>query len=109
MNIDKIEKMNLHRFNCTHYASLIYIILSCKLFLFFKQSTWKAQHKELSELKAMKLLAKRRDRLWEILYDPIQKARSALNSLEQILNTHCLKEIKKDKSSPYESISYILS
>ena len=39
MNIDKIEKINIHRFNCTHYASLIYIILSSKLFLFFKQST----------------------------------------------------------------------
>jgi len=109
MNIDKIERMNIHRFNCTHYASLIYIILSCKLFLFFKQSTWKKQHKELSELKAMKLLTKHRNLLWEILYLPTQRARDRLQTLRDMLNTHCIKERKKGTLTPYQTIELCLS
>ena len=109
MNIDKIEKMNLHRFNCTHYASLIYVILSCKLFLYFKQTTWKKQHKELSELKAMKLLAKHRELLWELLYLPLQRARDRLEALQKILNMYCIKENKKGKLTPYQIIEKSLS
>lgn len=109
MNIDKIEKMNIHRFNCTHYGSLIYIILSTKLFLFFKQKTWQKAKKELSELKAMKLLARHRDWLWDILYDPIKKARDRLEKLEDMLNTHCIKERKKGKLTPWQTIQIALS
>ncbi len=109
MNIDKVEKMNIHRFNCTHYASLIYIILSTKLFLFFKQRTWKKHGKELSELKAMKLLARHREWIWQVIYDPIQKARDRLEILQDILNTHCIKENKKGKLTPYQTMEMALS
>jgi len=109
MNIDKIEKINIHRFNCTHYASLIYIILSTKLFLFFKQSTWKKYAKELSELKAMKLLARHRYWIWQVIYDPIQKARDRLEILQDILHTHCIKENKKGKLTPYQTMKLALS
>lgn len=109
INIDKLEKMNIHRFNCTHYASLVYIILSTKIFLFFKQRIWKEHGKELSELKAMKLLAKQRNWLWEVLYHPLQKARDRLENLEDILNTHCIKENKKGKLTPWQTMKVALS
>jgi hypothetical protein len=109
MNIDKVEKMNIHRFNCTHYASLIYIILSTKLLLFFKQSIWKKYGKELSELKAMKLLARHRDWIWQVIYEPIQKARDRLEILQDILNTHCIKENKKGKLTPFQTMEVALS
>lgn len=109
MNIDKIEKMNIHRFNCTHYASLIYIVLSTKLFLFFKQSTWQKYRKELSELKAFKLLAKHRGWLWEVLYQPTKKARDRLQTIQDILNTHCIKERKNGTLTPYQNIELTLS
>ncbi|MEM9685428.1 MAG: transposase [Bacteroidota bacterium] len=109
MNIDKIERMNIHRFNCTHYGTLLYIILCCKVFLCFKQTTWKQHHKELSELKAIKFLAKHRDCLWEILYLPIQKARDRLETLQNILHTHGIKERKKGTLTPYQTIERVLS
>lgn len=109
MNIDKIEKMNIHRFNCTHYASLIYIVLSTKLFLFFKHSTWKKYRKELSELKALKLLARHRDWIWEVLYQPTKKARDRLKTIEDILNTHCIKERKNGTLTPFQIMKTALS
>lgn len=109
MNIDKIEKMNIHRFNSTHYASLIYIVLSTKLFLFFKQRVWKKHRKEISELKAMKLMARHRDWIWEILYHPLEKARNRLEALQEIFNKHCIKENKKGTLKPYQTILLALS
>jgi len=109
MSIDKIEKMNIHRFNCTHYASLIYIILSTKLFFLLKCRTWQKHGKELSELKAMKLLARHRDWIWDIIYEPIQKTRDRLETLQEILNTHCIKERKKGKLTPYQTMTLYLS
>jgi len=109
MNIDKIENMNIHRFNCTHYGTLIYIILTGKIFFFFKHKSWQACRIELSELKAMKLLAKRKEMMWKVLFAPIKTACTVLDALADNLLTNCFKESKKNKITPYESISYALS
>ena len=109
MNIDKIKNMNVHRFNCTHYGTLIYIILTTKLFFYFKHQHWNLHQIELSELKAMKLLAKRKDMVWKLLFAPIRSAHRALNALTANLLINCIKERKNKAPTPYEIINYTLS
>jgi len=91
MNIDNIQDMNIHRFNCTHYGTLIYIILTSKIFFFFKHKYWESHRIELSELKAMKLLAKRIDMIWELLFASTKIAQKSLKTLVDNLLTHCVK------------------
>ena len=109
MNIDKSRNMNVHRFNCTHYGVLIYIILTTKLFFYFKHQQWNQHQIELSELKAMKLLSKRKDMIWELLFAPVRSAHRALNALTQNMLTNCIKERRLKIPTPYETINYTLS
>lgn len=109
LNIDKIERMNIHRFNCTHFGTLIYIILTSKLFFFFKRNYWETNKVEISEIKAFKLLAKRKKMIFYIIFGSFKKARSDLSSLADNLLQNCIKERKQGKLRPYESICYILN
>ena len=104
MNIDKIERMNVHRFNCTHYATLIFIVLTSKLFFFFKNKYWKDYQVELSELKAFKLIAKRKKMIWNILFGTIKTARSDLTSLADNWLANCIKERKGNKLRDRKSV-----
>ena len=109
MNIDKIQKMNIHRFNCTHYGTLIYIILTSKIFFYFKLKHWDEHAIELSELKAMKLLANRKDRIKQLLFEPVKYAKEILADIVYNLVTHCIKERKYNRPTPYEVIKFSLS
>jgi len=109
MNIDKIERMNVDRFNCTHYGSLVFIVLTSKLFFFFKHKYWKAYQVELSELKAFKMIAKRKQMIWNILFGTLKTAHSDLTRLADNLLANCIKERKANKLRPYESMSYVLT
>ena len=109
MNIDKSRNMNVHRFNCTHYGALIYIILTTKLFFYFKHQHWNLHQIELSELKAMKLLSKRKDMVWKLLFASVHSAHRTLNALKENLLTNCIKERRLKIPTPYETINYTLS
>lgn len=109
MNIDKIQNMNANRFNCTHYGTLIYIILTTKVFFYIKHQHWNRHKVELSELKAMKLLAAKKNTVWKILFDPTRSAYKALRDLSSNLQVNCIKESKKDRLTPYQTIDYALS
>jgi hypothetical protein len=109
MNIDKIQNMNVHRFNCTHYGALIYIVLTSKMFFYLKLKHWNTHTVELSELKAMNLLAKRKSQVEKILFEPIKHAKKICSALtHNILNT-CIKERKNNKLTPFEVIKFCLS
>ena len=109
MNIDKIRNMNIDRFNCTHYGTLIYIILTSKIFFYLKYTHWNKKGVELSELKAMKYFSDRKLELEELLFGSAKRANLLWEATIANITFNCIKERKYNQLTPYEVIQSCLS
>lgn len=109
MNIDKIFHVNKHRFECHHYGSLIYILLCGKIFYACKQIFWNETEVELSELKAMKFLARNKYLFHDLIFEAKEISRYALKKIDAVFRNTCIKEFKKHHYTPMNIMKYRLS
>jgi len=100
MNIDKVQQMSVHRFTTTHYATLIFIVLTTKMFNLLKQKQWINNKVELSELKAARIMAAKPNLLWDMLIEKPPCAKMAWRQLKESICKYCIKEKKKEKQLP---------
>ena len=99
-NIDKVKQMKVQRFDCINYGTLLQLILCTKLYNYFKTSLWNKQSIELSELKSLKYLAENLKRILQAILNQIQKAKTLLLEIVDVLARKCYKEQKKNTLTP---------
>jgi hypothetical protein len=109
MNLDKVTHINQHRFECHHYGTLIFTLLTSKILLAHKFECWQEHQKELSDIKAMKYLAVHKELVWTIILGTQEEAEIANQLLKEMLRKTCVKEVKKGKMSPLKIIEMCLS
>ncbi|MFM7023223.1 MAG: IS4 family transposase [Flavobacteriales bacterium] len=109
MNIDKIFHMNRYRFECHHYGTLIYILLCGKIFYACKQEYWREYEVELSELKAMKFLARNKSLVHDLIFQQIATSEVVLMKMNSVFRNTCIKEFKKHRQTPMNIMKYCLS
>jgi hypothetical protein len=100
-NLDKVQFMKLHRFECLNYGTLIQIIICTNLFNYYKTALWNGKKIEISELKSMKYLL---SILGMIKFYLQSNAKNKLNHLLkdtiETLANKCKKERKKGRQTP---------
>lgn len=101
MNIDKVHQMSAHRFTTTHYATLIFIVITTKLFNVLKYKQWNDKQLELSELKAARIMANNPNLLWDMLIEKPPCAKAAWRQLKESIYKYARKEKKKGKKLPF--------
>lgn len=99
-NIDKVKQMKVQRFECINYGTLLQLILCTKLYNYFKTSLWNKQSIELSELKSLKYLAENLKRILQAILNQVQKAKTLLLEIVDVLARKCYKEQKKNTQTP---------
>lgn len=99
-NIDKVKQMKVQRFECINYGTLLQLILCTKLYNYFKTSLWNKQSIELSELKSLKYLAENLKRILQAILNQVQKAKTLLLEIADVLARKCYKEQKKNTLTP---------
>lgn len=109
MNIDKIFHMNRYRFECHHYGTLIYILLCGKIFYACKQEHWSENEVELSELKAIKFLARNKSLVHDLIFQQIANSELVLVKMNAVFRNTCIKEFKKHRQTPMNIIKCCLS
>ncbi|MFM7023234.1 MAG: hypothetical protein ACKOXB_09665 [Flavobacteriales bacterium] len=109
MNIDKVFHVNRHRFECHHYGTLIYILLCGKIFYACKQDYWSEKKVELSELKAMKYLARNKSLIHDLIFDEGANSELVLVKMNAVFRNTCIKEVKKNHQTPMNIMKYCLS
>jgi hypothetical protein len=100
-NLDKVQFMKLHRFECLNYGTLIQIIICTNLFNYYKTALWNGKKIEISELKSMRYLL---SILGMIRLYLQSNAKNKLNHLLkdtiETLANKCKKERKKGRQTP---------
>ena len=109
MNIDKIFHVNQYRFECHHYGTLIYIMLCGKIFYACKQMFWNETDVELSELKAMKFLARNKELIHDLLFGTKEISELASKKIDAVFRNTCIKEFKKHHKTPMNIMKSCLS
>ncbi len=109
MNIDKIFHVNQYRFECHHYGTLIYIMLCGKIFYACKQIFWNETSVELSELKAMKFLARNKELIHDLLFGTKEISELAAKKIDAVFRNTCIKEFKKHHKTPMNIMKSYLS
>lgn len=99
-NIDKVKQMKVQRFECINYGTLLQLILCTKLYNYFKTSLWNKQSIELSELKSLKYLAENLKRILQAILNQVQKAKTLLLEIVDVLARKCYKEQKMNSLTP---------
>jgi hypothetical protein len=97
LKVGRVCPMKPFRFLCLMYGQMVWVLLNCKLFSYFKTVIWNEFQAELSELKGMKILATQSDLLKQAL---VTGAGSTLQAyLAQCYSALCRLAIKKPKKN----------
>jgi len=100
-NLDKLQPMKLHRFECLNYGTLLQIIICTKLFNYYKTILWNNLKIELSELKSMKYILSIISRIKIYIKSrAIKKIKEVLMDSLNTLANKCKKERKKGCLTP---------
>jgi len=100
-NLDKVNPMKLHRFECLNYGTLLQIIICTKVFNYYKTILWNNSNIELSELKSMKcILSMLLHMKTHIKSGAIKRIKDLLKTSLNVLIQKCKKERKKGLLTP---------
>lgn len=104
--LDKVKPMKVQRFDCINYATLIQILISTRLYDYYKTHLWNTREIELSELKAFQYLQEVITEIGRcIKQSQIPRIPELLITTKEILARKCKKEIKKGSKSPMQIMS----
>ncbi len=97
LKIGAVCPMKPCRFLCLMYGQMVWALLNCKVFSWFKISVWNECHVELSELKGFKILATQA----QMLKDALVKATGAVfrRYLDNCLEALCRLAIKQPRKN----------
>jgi hypothetical protein len=84
-------------------------MLCGKIFYACKQIFWNDTSVELSELKAMKFLARNKELIHDLLFGTKEMSELAMKKIDAIFRNTCIKEFKKHHKTPMNIIKYHLS
>lgn len=100
LKVGRACPMKPFRFLCLMYGQMVWALLNCKLFAWFKATVWNACRVELSELKGIKVLATLSNRLKDALTAACGDAyREYLAMAYSALCRLAVKKPKKNKES----------
>lgn len=100
LHLEKVPKMNRHRFECNLYAMLIYITLNHKMIQRFKDYYWNDLGIELSEIKTAKAIKVHKQKLKNLFMGARDQARLFIEVLFEALNKRGRKSVRRANKNP---------
>lgn len=97
LKVGRVCPMKPFRFLCLMYGQMVWVLLNCKLFSWFKTAIWNEFRAELSELKGMKILATQSGLLKQAL--ATGAGHTLQTYLAQCYSALCRLAIKKPKKN----------
>ena len=97
-----VTNINPYRLACMFYGALIKILIAIKVFWVFKLLAWHEREKELSEIKAMKILAERTESLFGALISDKPQFNRYWEELNETLIRFATKGKRRGKLFPFQ-------
>lgn len=106
LGLDKVRNVGPWEFQCMLYGGLLRMLITQRIFWKAKAVCWKIKGVELSELKGIRALQKRIDKVREWLVTKKRKNATFLREIWATLTRSCVKDRRKADLTPFETIQF---